>query len=80
MSEAEGQVGAETFAAVTPRSRAEDNTNPLLSSGVVRIWRSALSACCDFPVGRREEPHAVRHAREPEKAGSFREAHQLIGR
>ena len=44
MSEAEGQVGAETFAAVTPRSRAEDNTNPLLSSGVVRIWRSALSA------------------------------------
>ena len=49
MSEAEGQVGAETFAAVTPRSRAEDNTNPLLSSGVVRIcaqraWRLVRSS------------------------------------
>ena len=44
----------------------------------IRIPRRALRRLLDFPVGRREETNAVRHAREPEQAGSFGEPHQLL--
>src|SRR5208283_43034 len=50
------------------------------SSLVVRVPRRAFGGLLDLPIGRGEETDAVRHAREPEQAGSLGKAHQLLRR
>jgi hypothetical protein len=48
------------------------------SAVIVGIPGRPPRALLDFPVGRGEEADAVRHAREPEQAGAFREAHEFL--
>lgn len=41
---------------------------------IVRIIQRTFGRLLDLPIRRREEADAIRHAREPEKAGAFGES------
>ncbi len=45
---------------------------------IIRIPFRPPRGGVDFPIRRREEADAVRHAREEQQAGAFGEAHQLL--
>jgi hypothetical protein len=54
------------------------SVRPLSFSVALWILRGALGGLFDFPIRRRKEADAIRHAREPEQADALGDAHQFV--